>query len=314
MFSHGKLIAFIQYFTPRIQDYWHIIYPIEAVEKKSENKYLYFYDISKKATSKNVRLDQQGVYLFYGYDGLYQYHALEIAQYGLACWVAWAKTDVEFWKNQALIQSDWLVLNQDLNGGFLSTIKNAKYSDLPDRWPSALTQGLAISALLRAYIYTGKEVYKESLKKAVDFLNVDVNEGGVRRKFSSGDAEYFIYEEYPRRKLDGVLNGYISLILAMLELADSGILMESDISGWVKKNIDNLYSLMPMFDSGYYSFYSLNGNISSGFYHRYVVVQLEVLGRIDSRFLEYKNKFIKYRDSFICQLKALKEKLRYLYA
>jgi hypothetical protein len=71
------------------------------------------------------------------------------------------------------------------------------------------------------------------------------------------------------------------------------------------KNLNNLKLLLSKYDLGYWSLYSLDGNISSGFYHRLVVKQLKVLSGLDNDFLMYYQKFYKYQNSLISPLKAL---------
>jgi len=170
--SHGKLVAILQYFTEKVDDYWHILYPIINEDERKKDKYLYFYDISRKALDYKGKVSDDGIYLFYGYDNKYHIHALEIAQYSLACWLAWRKTNDYYWLKKAMLHCDWLLNNQEKNGGWYIEHINPKYKDLPSPWPSALAQGLAISSLIRAYYYTNKVKYLESANKACDFLEV----------------------------------------------------------------------------------------------------------------------------------------------
>ncbi len=305
MLSHGKLVTALQYFTDKVEDYWHILYPLEKPENIEKDRYLYFYDISKKATDFRGKFTKDGIYLFFGYDGKYHIHALEIAQYALACWVAWRKTNQNIWLNRALLHCDWLLKNQHIDGSWKINHKNPIYEDLPSPWSSALAQGFAISALLRAYYHTNNKVYLNSAIKACDFLEKDINQGGVKRTFSLKNIEGFIYEEYPRKNLSGVLNGYISTILGIYELS----LLESKYRDLFNLNINNLKKILPLYDIGFWSLYSLDGNIASGFYHRLVIKQLSVLCRFDNYFCEAKNKFEKYLENKIFALKAFMKKL-----
>jgi len=300
--SHGKLITVLQYFTGTIDDYWHILYPLTDQLKRNQDHYLYFYDISRKALDYDGDFSNEGIYLFEGYDGNYHLHPLELAQYSLACWLAWRKTDDDIWVNKAMLHCDWLVENQENDGAWRIEHKNPKYSDLPSPWPSGMAQGLAISSLLRAYQYTGEDKYFKCAKKACDFLEVDVDHGGVKREF----ANTFIYEEYPREELNGVLNGYISAVIAIYELSKIDNMYES----LYKMNIKNLKNILPNFDNGFWTYYALDGNISSGFYHRYVIIQLKALGSIDQEFGVYVKKFEKYLDCANCIFKALLLKVK----
>jgi len=302
MLSHGKLITILQYFTDRVEDYWHILYPVIDPLQREQDPYLYFYDISQKALDYDGDFSDEGIYLFKGYDGEYHLHSLELAQYSLACWLAWRKTDDDIWVNKAMLHCDWLVENQENNGAWRIEHKNPKYIDLPSPWPSGMAQGLAISSLLRGYRYTGKDKYFKCAKKACDFLEIDVSYGGVKREFE----DVFIYEEYPREELNGVLNGYISVVLSLYELAQ----IDKGFRDIYLTNIQNLKKILPRFDSGFWTYYALDGNISSGFYHRYVIIQLKALASLDQEFSIYIGKFEKYLSCTSCIFKALWLKIK----
>lgn len=303
LFNHGKLITILQYFTDKAEDYWHTLYPFVRTQERLDDNFLYFYDISSKATEYNGLFNENGIYLFEGYDGAWHLHALEISQYSLACWLAWRKTGQMIWIDKAMEHCEWLIENQHEDGSWRIEHKNPKYSDLPSPWPSGMAQGLAISSLLRAYRYTGEDQYLECARKACEFLEVEVSQGGVKREFD----DLFIYEEYPREQLNGVLNGYISAVLALYELAQ----MDSNFQGIYLKNIQNLKKILPKFDSGFWSYYALDGVLSSGFYHRYVIIQLKALASIDLEFRVYAEKFESYLDCFFCKCKALWLKVKH---
>jgi hypothetical protein len=139
LLSHGKIVTVLQYFTQNIDDYWHILYPLTGPAEREADPYLYFYDISRKATDFKGPFSDGGIYLFKGYDGRWHIHALEIAQYALACWLAWRKTGESIWKERALLHCNWLLVHQQKNGAWYIDHKNPRYDDLPSPWPSELT-------------------------------------------------------------------------------------------------------------------------------------------------------------------------------
>jgi heparosan-N-sulfate-glucuronate 5-epimerase len=295
--KHGASTAMLQFFSDKIQDYWHILYPLIPLKELRKDEFLYFYDISGKATQYTGNFSKDGIYLFAGYDGNDHLFPLEIAQYSLACWVAKAKTGDDSWIQKALLHCDWLIDHQHNDGSWRMDHKNPLYADLPDSWPSSLCQGLGISSLLRAYKYTGKPRYLEAARTACRFFSLDVKDGGVYREFPLG----FILEEYPRPQLNGVLNGYISALLGIFELSE----IDSDFKNVCKTHFENLKKIMPLYDTGYWSYYSLDSNIASGFYHRYVIIQLNALGSIDSYFDYFAQKFTKYTQFFLFPAIAL---------
>ena len=302
IFSHGKAISFLQYFTDSVEDYWHILYPLTDPQERKNDRYLYFYDISKKALDFGGPFDENGIYLFAGYDGGWHLHALEIAQYALASWLAWRKTADSVWLERAMRHCDWLRENQAPDGAWYIEHKNPKYHDLPSPWPSGMAQGLAVSALLRAWRYSGDGSYLTAAAWAADFLERDVEDGGVRRGFEQG----FVYEEYPRKKLSGVLNGYITAIFGLWELSEQ----DGSFGDMFHKNIQNLKKILPLYDMGFWSYYGLDGTVASGFYHRYVITQLRALGELDPFFADYAKRFEAYTKNPFYIAKAVYAKLK----
>jgi hypothetical protein len=295
--THGTFTAIVQFFFKNVQDYWHILYPLIPLREWCRDKFLYFYDLSGKATQYTGNFSKDGIYLFMGYDGNDHLFPLEIAQYSLACWVAKAKTGDDSWIQKALLHCDWLVEHQHNDGSWRMKHKNPLYSDLPDLWPSSLCQGLGISSLIRAYKHTGEERYIRAARAGCRFFSLDVKDGGVYREFPLG----FILEEYPRGQLNGVLNGYISAFLGIYELSE----IDPDFRIMCKIHLENLKQIMPLYDTGYWSYYSLDSNIASGFYHRYIIIQLKALGEIDSYFDYFAQGFTKYTRFFIFPCIAL---------
>ena len=269
MFSHGKHIAALQFFTDKIDDYWHINFPIISSKRLKNDKIIYPLDFSAKATTYRGRFNSDKVYLFYGYNRKYHLHALEIANYSLGAWCAYALTQEDKWKKSALINCDWLLKNQFSRGEWKISHKNSIYGNLPDKWTSSLAQGFAISSLIRAYRVTKNESYLIAATKAADYLNIDITKGGVKRII----GQNYILEEYPTPSLNGVLNGYITSVIALYELSSEDITYDLQF----KDNLRNLERILNQFDTGFWSNYNLRGDISSGFYHRYIIKQLKVL-------------------------------------
>ena len=75
-------------------------------------------------------------------------------------------------------------------------------------------------------------------------------------------------------------------------------------------NIENLKKILPLYNTDYWSNYSLDGNISSGFYHRLVIKQLNVLCEFDEFFCKCYNQWLKYQNDKFYALRALANKIR----
>jgi hypothetical protein len=85
-----------------------------------------------------------------------------------------------------LSTSDWLLMNQALNGGFpvpvereISGIKKV----LQPGWLSAMGQGHCISVLVRAYSLTKDRRYIEAAENALRPFETEAIDGGVRNHF-----------------------------------------------------------------------------------------------------------------------------------
>ncbi|MCG9603288.1 D-glucuronyl C5-epimerase family protein, partial [Vibrio sp. Isolate31] len=136
---------------------------------------------------------------------------------------------------------------------------------------------------------------------------INISNGGVKRSFSKDGVTGYIYEEYPRGNLNGVLNGYITAIIGIYELSK----VDESFYDLFNDNILNLKRILPLYDTGYWSYYALDGNLDSGFYHRYIITQLDSLSEIDSDFCYYSDLFSKYRDQIPNQIKAFYNKVKY---
>lgn len=81
-------------------------------------------------------------------------------------------------------------------------------------WISALSQGLGISALLRAYGESGDARYLDTAERAAVPFSLDPGRGGVRTRFGDG----CVYEEYPARPFARILDGSIFGLLGLYDL------------------------------------------------------------------------------------------------
>lgn len=146
-------------------------------------------------------------------------------------------------------------------------------------WISALTQSLAVSALLRAYQYTGNRKYLRAAKAAYRWLATPVSRGGV---LTSDQGTWF--EEYPNQNLSAksghVLNGDIWALFGIWDYyrvtnsRKALALFRSGVAA-VKKN-------MSWYDLGYWNVYSKLNRVDTviGLYMQFMVQQMYALGRI----------------------------------
>jgi hypothetical protein len=137
-------------------------------------------------------------------------------------------------------------------------------------WFSAITQGFALSLLVRAHRLAdgGDGLRWRELARATWLgLRAPVEEGGVCRRVESG----VIYEEYPGPDLDCVFNGMCHALIGLWESWRFGVVTEAEVD--FQAGVDGLRGYLSQFDHHGWSLYSLNRCLgrpllASPYYHR----------------------------------------------
>jgi hypothetical protein len=206
------------------------------------------------------------------------YHPTDIAQYALVNWDTHLKTGSEECRQAFIIQACWLVNHEtriaDDAGGWPIPFSNNEFHALKP-WLSALTQGVGISVLMRAYQLTGEAVFLHVARRAVRTFELDIRDGGVR--CAVGDDGIF-FEEVAVYPAAHILNGYI---LSLFGLYDYVALMnDACIHALIQRTLATLHTLIDDFDLGYGSRYDLlSKEPASRFYHGLHVTLLEALSQ-----------------------------------
>jgi hypothetical protein len=214
-------------------------------------------------------------------------------------------------KNKFLKQADWLVENYIRINGKVTWLVDKKISGygLEKPWSSALTQGEAISVLLRAYLLTEENSFLKISEEALELFETDVNDGGIKNKFNG----YIFYEEYPTIKPNFVLNGFIFSLFGLYDF----ILLNKNIKAknLFEEGIKTLENLLILFDTGYWSQYNLYYHpgtyLASYKYHLIHIEQLKALYFLTGKeiFLTYSNKWGSYGNNFYTRTFALIKKI-----
>ncbi len=121
-----------------------------------------------------------------------------------------------------------------------------------------MAQGELISLYLRLWQALDRPSLLESARKAYRFMQVPVEEGGVRRWDEHGNLWL---EEYPSEEPSLVLNGFIYALLGLYDLYRVG--REPEVQQDIDTCVDTLVARLPDFDSGYWSNYTISRNVSS---------------------------------------------------
>lgn len=301
--AYKSFSSIFMYLGFNIEDYWHIDYKINPIYNGKN----YFWDISKKAILFNGRFDNNGIYLYEGSDGKQYYSVINLAQYALGSYEEFIKTKNKKWLQEFINHCDWLVKNQEIfincEGVWINKFPVPLYN-LSNDWSSALGQAFGISALTRAFWETKKNIYLDHAIMAYSAYMMNINEGGVLYDNGKG---FVCLEEYTSSKHSSVLNGYISAIWSIYDLY---------FATKNKKYFDSfcfhcssLSQNLNRWDKKFWSKYDLweeHDFISSYFYHKLHIKQLQILYKITEidTFNYYAKKWERYRRNILYSLFA----------
>ena len=251
----------------------------------------YFNDLTAK-TEWPGPVDKIGIPLNVTDDGKKVYFATTIAQKALGHWDMWIISKRPAEKELFLKLCDWLVENQDMRGGW--SLWSQLGLDFPSPY-SSMSQGEAISALVRAWSITQERNYLEATNRALGILLHDILEGGTRRRVPEGS----ILEEVPSSMPSGVLNGWIFALFGVYDylLAQKNL----QAKALLEETIGALVVYLPQYNAGYWSYYDLTGTLASPFYHRLHIAQLKAL---ELAFPEHAETFRRTREVWVRQLNA----------
>lgn len=205
-----------------------------------------------------------------------------------------------------LANADWLVenINDDGEWPLTQDVTVGQYT-VEAPWCSALSQGLAMSVLCRAFEHSGDHKYIQTARKALAPFKKDIAEGGVR---TTNDFGVF-YEEYPLpENPTHVLNGCAYSLFGLYDL----FLYDNNIEalGLFTEGVNGLAGALGRYDSGNWTYYSLNKesnlrnhwNYCSPWYQKLHTNQVTALYNItgNATFKHYADTFAEQRDgSFV---------------
>lgn len=204
----------------------------------------------------------------------------------------------------------WLLENQQADGSWLNPGPIPKFAINGD-FRSGMTQGLAISFLLRMHRAANDEQMRTAAVRSFVPYTKGASEGGVRYDLDAGP----FFDEFPSPEPSHVLNGGVFALLGLYDLVRFEACEEAGPL-W-NEGVACLKSLLPQFDTGYWSLYHIG---SGGFnpatvpYHRLHIDQMRLLGMITGEpiFQEYAVKWERYLSRFTCRMRALAGKIRWL--
>lgn len=234
----------------------------------------YYNDLTAKANWTGP-VDGNALPLNQDNNGNSVYFPTTLLQKALGHWDRWlesrqADTDE---RTAFLKLAEWSLESQDANGGWpVWPVLGLSYASPY----SAMTQGEAVSVLVRAASLSQDEKYAEAARRAMELMLTPVEQGGVCRP----TAEGLVLEEVPLIPHNTVLNGWI---FALYGLYDYLLLAKawqeaSEPAEWaLRDSLRALAANLPLFDADFWSYYDTSGNLASPFYHQLHIAQLRAL-------------------------------------
>jgi heparosan-N-sulfate-glucuronate 5-epimerase len=159
------------------------------------------------------------------------------------------------------------------------------FHDLKAPWYSGMTQGAAISFMLRYYDITKDIRAKNIAKQLCIFMLKETNKGGT---IGSTPEKFLTIEEYPKSKSNShVFNGFIIGLIGLYEYLQF-FPEDTEAKKIHDKCYEGLFASLEHLDTPSWTNYNRNNKAISNFYIRFQLNEFEHLYEIykDQRFLD----------------------------
>ena len=254
-------------------------------------------------------VDDHGIPLYdvrrLGLSGSPAYHPVMIAQYALAQYNLALDGNSEAEEN-FMRCAQWLEENavEEPKARFLIW----RYS-FPMRrdsvgagWISGMAQGEGLSVLARSFCKTGSGRTAEVAERVAQCFLYPVDDGGVIFRFAN---ESCFVEELAYPPFIHILNGCQSALVGLLE--HLSLFDDPKLKSVTDACVHGIEDLLPQFDTGYWSLYSLGyrWNLASRHYHRVHVRLFRELGAMlhNATFLACAERWARYETSILNRLR-----------
>ena len=208
-----------------------------------------------------------------------QYNATRIASYCLANYNRYKMKCCNKSFENFLNASSWF--SDHDNGLFYY---NFNWNDLVKPWISCMSQGEAISVLVRLYRETSNNKFLELASAATKPFYLSINNSGLLTQLPDGSP---FLEEYPSLSTRHVLNGFLYALVGMIEL---NLLIDDDrLNRLINELVLTLENNISHWSVGKWSLYEYKS--SSGIYNystpAYHNLHITLLSFIISNFNSY---------------------------
>lgn len=226
-------------------------------------------------------------------------------EYSLESITAYALKNMEDYmdvgcREKVLNQVNWLVDN--IKDGVWQQNYKLPYYKLKMPWVDGMGQGLAMSALIRAYQLTAKQEYLNVAKQAFTPFEKQIKDGG--NLFIDKKRKTWI-EECPSIPAPHILSGFIYALFGVYDLYE--IKLHKGACELWHNGVETLERNICRYDLGFWSKHNLIDEHPAEFgYHEIHIEQLKALYKLSEKkkFKEYANKFEDYNKSSFCRNKA----------
>lgn len=204
-----------------------------------------------------------------------------VFQYGLGAYDLYIETKDNVYFEKFKQCCEWAFSQQQKNGSW-----DNFSSFLPDYPYGAMCQGEGASLLLRGYKSLGDESFLTAAKNAIDFMLLPLDNDGTT-KYIGDDVLFMEFTNSPV-----VLNGWIFAWWGLFDLtrALNNNVLYVDI---LNQSLNSIERYLPKFSSNTWSYYDVNHTLTSPFYHRLHIAQMQAMFALTKRpiFEEYANKW-----------------------
>ena len=158
---------------------------------------------------------------------------------------------------------------------------------------SSMAQGEGISLLLRAYLELEERKYLDTVKKAIKFMLLPIDKGGTT-KYEGEDVYFYECTDDPL-----ILNGWIFSLWGVVDYCK--YFNDSEVKNILERTLKTLEQKLSDYDIGYWSMYEDGMRISSPFYHKLHIAQLNIMYELTGKdvYKTYADKFEKYQSNKI---------------
>lgn len=261
---------------------WHT----EEFSIEDERPSFYYADFSP--CLHHYCFNEKGEIMLQFETGELAYHPCMIAEYTIINAEKFLRTKDEVAKAQFVLHANWLLDNLKVDeSGAGAWYYDFNNSVIQKKFYSGISQGVGMSALVRAYVILGEEKYLEAAERSYKWMIRPYSQNGCL--FETGEWKGWIEED-----TEGfhILNGHIYAALGLYDLWR--VTRNKSVYEAFQDALAVLKRQLPRFDVDYFSKYSQRpGAYCNNSYHLIHVYQLYILNRImkDDFYLLYAKKF-----------------------